>query len=1055
MQTPIRLLIGLLLAAPFELISQELLRYPSLSHDGQNISFSYEGDIWTVPAAGGPARRLTVHESYESHPQWSPDGQHIAFQGNRFGNNDIFVAHLDGQAPTRITWHSAEDIQPAWRGNDSLWFCTRRLFAQVEREWEIHLAPAQGGSSQRALDELGFQPASSPNGRYLAFEKGSSPANREPYRGPANRDIWLFDRQEKTFKQLTQTDAQDILPAWGDDNTLYFLSARTGRYNLYRLQLDKREPEGLTHFSDEGIRHFDISLDGKKAVLEKGNRIYLLDLEKGGIPAAVDIQVSADHRFDPLEFKTYTDGVSEFALSPDEKFVALILRGEIFLLPNDKEKKKTVSPASHPWRERSVQWLSDSSLLFLSDRTGNYELYLLEAESHPYRALKWNITRLTDTPEDENSLLLSPDKKKLALGKGRGVLQVWEIDKKGRLSGLVTLVDGWASPADLSWSTDSRWLAYSLEDLDFNEEVYIQAADGSAPAVNISLHPRSDSRPVWSPDGSKLGFLSIRNNGDADIWFVWLKKADWERQKSDWQEEEPRKEEDKDKKKEEVPLVEIDFDGIQRRLVQVSRLAGNEGNPVISKDGKTFYFTANQPDRSGLTGEPELYSARWDGTELKRIVEKTSLSRLAIDRDGKRIYFTKSGGSLGYLTLDGNKMESLTFEADLRIDRASERRQIFDEAWRSLRDGFYDPQFHGRDWNALRQRHEPLCLEASTAQDFRDMFNEMLGQLDASHMGLTGPSPESTQRETTGELGAELVPVLNGMRVGRVLPQTPASRETSVLSIGDIIRSVDGRPVDQYTDFYALLAGKDDQRTLLEVEDSRGKLREVVIRPVRSVSNALYEDWIESRKALTERYSGGRLGYIHIQGMNWPSFERFERELAASGYGKEGLVIDVRYNGGGWTTDVLLAVLSVRQHAYTIPRGAAADLEKEKTAFSKTYPYGERLPLTWWNKPSVAMCNESSYSNAEIFSHAYQTLELGPLVGQPTFGAVISTGSYGLIDGSAVRMPFRGWYNSRTGQNMENGPAVPDYPVQTVPGEKSQNEDAQLKKAIEVLLERL
>ena len=234
---------------------------------------------------------------------------------------------------------------------------------------------------------------------------------------------------------------------------------------------------------------------------------------------------------------------------------------------------------------------------------------------------------------------------------------------------------------------------------------------------------------------------------------------------------------------------------------------------------------------------------------------------------------------------------------------------------------------------------------------------------------------------------------------------------------------------------------------------ANGVQKEVIIRPTNSLRTQLYDAWVAERKALTEKYSNGKLGYLHIRGMNWPSFERFERELAASGYGKEGIVIDVRFNGGGWTTDMLMAVLNVRQHAYTVPRGAAKNLEKENQKFRETYPYGERLPLSSWTKPSIALCNQNSYSNAEIFSHAFKTLDIGTLVGTPTFGAVISTGGQGLQNGF-IRMPFRAWFVKASGKNMENdAPAVPDYLIKNAPGWKERGEDDQLKKAVEVLLQ--
>ena len=267
-----------------------------------------------------------------------------------------------------------------------------------------------------------------------------------------------------------------------------------------------------------------------------------------------------------------------------------------------------------------------------------------------------------------------------------------------------------------------------------------------------------------------------------------------------------------------------------------------------------------------------------------------------------------------------------------------------------------------------------------------------------------------------------------------------------------MIRSIDGKNISATNNFYSFLNGKTNERILLEVVDAAGVSREVIIRPTGSLRTALYNDWVKERKRLTEKYSNGRLGYIHIRGMNWSSFERFERELTASGLGKEGLVIDVRFNCGGWTTDMLMTVLSVRQHSYTVPRGAAKSLEKEHLNFTEKYPFGERLPLSSWTKPSIALCNENSYSNAEIFSHAYKQLGLGTLVGQPTFGAVISTGGAGLLDGSFVRMPFRAWYVKATKKNMEWGPAVPDIEVQNSADGKAKGEDEQLKKAVDVLL---
>ena len=407
------------------------------------------------------------------------------------------------------------------------------------------------------------------------------------------------------------------------------------------------------------------------------------------------------------------------------------------------------------------------------------------------------------------------------------------------------------------------------------------------------------------------------------------------------------------------------------------------------------------------------------------------------------------------IDIKGDKTEGLPYAAKQHIDYIAERTQIYEEAWRTIRDGFYDPKFHGKNWNALHDQYKTLCVNASTNEDFRDMFNYLLGELNSSHMAMSTPTQAETQRDATGMLGVELTPVKEGMRVSRVIPNSPADKESSKLLTGDIITVVNGVRFNETENFYASLNTSVDERTLLSVRGSDGKEREVVIRPVNSIRQLLYEEWVDNRKALVDKFSAGRLGYIHIQAMNMASFEVFERELQAAGYGKEGLVVDVRYNGGGSTTDYLMAVLNYKQHAYTIPRGASDNLERDKAKFREYYPVGERLIFSAWMKPSIALCNEGSYSNAEIFSHAYKTLGIGKLVGVATNGSVISTGGRPLLDGSFVRLPFRGWFTKATDKNQELGPAIPDITVYNSPDWIAKGTDNQLKTAVEELLKQL
>jgi Tol biopolymer transport system component/C-terminal processing protease CtpA/Prc len=1048
--------------------SDALLRYPDLSPDGKQVAFSYQGDIWTVPVEGGRAFRLTIHEGYESMPRFSPDGKQIAFNSDRFGNEDIFVMAAEGGFPQRLTYHTSNDILGGWTNDGRLIFSSRRDYAQAEWGAEFHTVSVQGGTPERFLDAIGYTPAVSADGRLVAYVQGYNNPERKRYRGSANREIFVFDTKTKTYTQITSFAGNDMHPQWAG-NTLFFISERDESYNLFRLTFEdgkpKGEPQQLTQLKDDGVRHFGLDAKGTKAVIEQGTKILILDLEtKKSEPIAVVL--TQDYRFDPVEAKTYSRGLQQYQLSPNGKYYAFTIRGEIFLSEAHKEKSQTVRLTQHAFYEREPTWLNDSTLLFISDReNGQNDIFLLRSadknQPHLFKTLKREILRLTHSDEDETNLSVSPNGKKIAFVRGRGTLVTADIDAKGKISNEKILLNGWATPSGLAWSPDSKWLAYSLEDLYFNEEIYIHAADNSQKPVNVSYHPKRDYNPVWSKDGSKLGFLSMRNNGDADVWFVWLRKKDWDKTKQDWLEydpeeakKEPKKDEKKDDKKENVEPIVIDFENLHHRLVQVTSLPAGESDLQISPDGETFYFVTNRQGRAGsYSADQDLYSIKWDGKERKNLTSNnTKPYAVSLSADGKYLYYAKDDGMLFRVESNGGTPENMPFAAHLTIDFEKEKEQIFGHVWKLLDQNFYDPEFHGQDWKKQAQKYKPWAMLASTERDFKDVINLMLGELNASHMGYYNTDRADRQKQKMGLIGAEVRPLKEGVEIVRVIPNSPADREESKLAKGDVILSVDGEKIEAKQNFYALFANKtEESKVVLEVKDAKGNLRQVILRPASSLRTELYEEWVAERKALTEKYSKGRLGYIHIEGMNWESFERFERELAASGEGKEGIVIDVRFNGGGWTTDYLMAVLTVKQHAYTIPRGATESFKNHKQ-FENYYPYGERLPFAAWVKPSITLCNEHSYSNAEIFVHAYKENKLGKVVGMPTFGAVISTGSASLIDGSLVRLPFRAWFVKSSGKNMENSGAEPDIILQNSPDGKAKGEDEQLKKAVEELL---
>lgn len=1058
-------LLVLFVAANFCVFSQQplLLRHPAVNTDGSLVAFSYQGDIWTVPSAGGRPTRLTVHEAYESNPVFSPDGKSIAFSGARYGNADIFTIPTEGGTPRRLTFHSAIDNVASWPKNDQVMFSTFREFRQIEGVPEIYSVNPRGGTEQRIMDVLGFEPIPSPNGRFIAFVRGqSNPVHREDYRGTGNRDIWIYDTKTKTYTKLPLFDTNDIMPRWMGNNTICFLSSNSGTYNLYKIALDDNgkpasRPQQLTNYKDEAIRHFGISADGSTMVFEKDMNFYLMKTAKGSAEK-INIQLSADDRYDPIEQKTFSTGAGDFTLSPTGKLMAYTIRGEVFLKEADKEKTRSINISNHPFRDMSPEWLNDSALLFISDRkNGNFDLYMVRSvdttEVNLLKTLKPNIVALTNTKEDESSPVVSNDGKKIAYVRGRGTLVVADISPDGKMKNEKILTEGWAAPGDMSWSPDNKWLAYSMSDLNANFEVFIQSVDSSSKPVNVTMHPRTDRKPFWSPDGSKLGFISARNNLNEDVWFVWLRKEDWEKVNEDWQDAASTAETTiKGNVKGGPKPIKIDFDGISERTVQVTNFPGDEGDFRISKDGQTFYYTASTSIAKGR----DVYSIRWDGKELKELTKgAANPSAIALDNEGKYVYFSKQNGTISRTDVKTSIVEALPYTSKLKINYTAEREQIYEEAWRTIRDEYYDPKMHGYDWSALHDKYHDRAVYASTQSDFRDIFNYLLGELNSSHMGFIAAERDQTQKDSTGLLGAELMPVKQGMKVIRIIPNAPASRTAGRLYNGDIIYAVNGDTVKEDDNFYSHLNGLVNERVVLSVRNANGQNREVVIRPSASLAKPLYNEWVINRRKLVDKYSHGRLGYIHIQAMDLPSFESVEREFASAGYGKDGLIIDVRYNGGGSTTDYLMSVLNYKQHAYTIPRGASDDLERDKKKFRDYYPVGERLVYAAWLKPSIAICNEGSYSNAEIFSHAYKQLGIGKLVGEPTNGSVISTSSQTLLDGSTVRTPTRGWFVKATDKEEELGPAVPDVIVENSITYNTTGDDEQLKVAAEELLKQL
>ncbi|MEO9571298.1 MAG: S41 family peptidase [Polaribacter sp.] len=1033
----------------FVLAQTSLIRTPNLSPNGNEVAFSYQGDIWVYNLNTKKSNRVTVHEAYESNPIWNTRGTQLAFSSNRKGANNVFTVAKIGGIPNQITYYPTGDTPYDWTKENNIIFTTNRVMKGPEWDKQTYHVNAKGGTPERTITALGEMATVSPNGNFIAYVKGACKVSREDYTGSAQRDIWIFNKKFNKYIQITDTNKNDHSPVWDAQGNLYYIGAESGRYNIYRQSISVNgtkngAPKKITSQTKNGVVSFSVSNDGTILYSTLFN-VYLL---KNGKANKLKINLASDYRFELEETETTTSDVSTFDISPNGKLAALEIKGEIFVKENNKDKKNTKNVSNHPFRDRNPQWISDKEVLFISDRDGHNEIYVSTSKDTLVgleRSLKIETKKLTKSKEDVYNLLVSPDHKKISYQVGRGNLMVADY-KKGKITNIVPFSEGWSAPSGVSWSPDSKYLAYSQQDLDFDSEIFIQSVDNPKEKLNVSMHPRSDRSPSWSSDGKMLSFASNRsgNRGgvDYDIWMIWLKKEDWEKTRSERENGDYYKlKSEKKSKNKKIVKVSIDKDKIYDRLVRLTRLPDDEFGGTFSPDNKYVYYSATNP----ATNSRSFYKVKLTGGSPKEIKGTSRISGFS-EINGK-FYFT-SRGRLNELNPKTDRVTSMSHSAKYTTDFSAVNAQMYEEGTRVLTMGFYDPNFHGYDWSGLVKKYQPLALKASTAQDYSFVFNTLLGQLNASHMGYRAGAPERTNSDQIGLLGLEVKNTSKGAEVVYVLENSVADKSNVSIKKGEVIAQVNNTKITKNTNFYSALKNTSGDEILLTL--SNGK--EIIVRTSGSLRTLQYQAWVNSRKKLVEKFSKGKLGYIHIQSMNEPSFESFERELKASGYGKEGIVIDVRYNGGGWTTDRLMAVLNVYQHAYTVPRGAAKNLQKENKKFTKHYPFNERAILSVNTKPTIALCNENSYSNAEIFSHAYKNFGLGKLVGQPTFGAVISTGGYGLTNGY-VRMPFRAWYTAKTGENMENeAPAVPDYLIKNTPGWGDRGEDDQLKKAVEVLL---
>jgi tricorn protease len=997
-------------------------RHPALSPDGLKLAFSYHGDIWTVASEGGTATRITIHEAHDQLPSWSPDGRWIAFSGKREGNYDIWIIPNIGGMPRQLTMHSADDLVSGWSpdGKEVLFTSSR----ETTRTSSLYAVSVATGKSRLVVtDDIRLDHATfTPDGRYVVTTRGGLWA-RKGYRGSFNSSLIRYPAQGGVGEWLVKEAENERWPQlMPDGSSFFYVSDKTGTANLWRRGFPNGRAVQVTQFKDGNLFYPTLSRNGARIAFEHDFGIWTM-ATRGGEPKEVKIYAPTDDRTNNVKRQTFTTGVQEALLSPNGQQIAFVVHGELFVQP--AAGGDTTRLTTTPQREEDIAWSPDSKrIVFASDRDGDQDIYMVDVQTKQTKKL------VSTAGVAENSPRFSPNGKSLAFLRGFNGTELSIMAAEGGEAR--TLVRD-PSVDTYTWSPDSKWIAYGRSKSHSAGrigDVFIVSAAGGK-ATNVTRYPLVNFSPEWSQDGKKLYFLSDRAGGNQ-VWSVSL-----EEEKTD-DEAEPRPAPPGARQPAEV---KVDFTDIHKRARQMTRGDKDVTSYAVSPDGRTILFTTT------LNGRPDLWRTTADGGQATRLTQTGEAGQgLHFAPDGTRVVYRSLGNIRSMaLNVPAPAPGPVPVSVRMDIDTRAEMTQLFDEAWRKMRDAFYDEKMHGADWNKVRQVYRPVVADIAVKEDFIALFTLALGELNASHVGIGNPPGEGGSGPSTASLGVALDDSYAGpgVKVKSVMPKGPADKEPSKLTPGDIVLQVDGEPVTGNEQFFSLMADRAGKRidVVVNKEPKEAGAKTLKMRPITGVAyKALeYDRWTKEREQAVEKLSGGRLGYLHLSAMGPAQLEQFKRAAFSDLQEKDGLVLDLRFNGGGSIADEIFAVLNNRVFGYRTMRG---DPERMPS------------PMPAFNKPVIVLINENSGSNAEVFPWGFKALKLGKVVGVPTLGGVIGTGGTSLIDGTNLRIPAVGSY-TLDGKNMENNGTPPDVYVEHTPEDIARGYDRQLERAVQELMRDL
>ncbi len=1059
------------------------LRNAAISPDGQTIAFCYQGDIWRVPTAGGDAVPLTTNEAYDHTPVWSHDGKQIAFTSTRYGSNDVFVMASTGGAPTRLSFHGNGETATDFSADNSqvIFYGTRQDDVKNQQFpvgglGELYTVPVKGGRplqvSTIAMEKAKYDPA----GTLIAYHdrKGYEDSWRKHHTSSVTRDIWTFNPKTKEYKQLTTFAGEDRNPVWTKDgNSIYYLSEEKGSFNIHRMPAAGGASTQVSHFTDHPVRYLSMSDGGVLCFSYRGELYTMTD---GGEPKKVAIRINTDGRYN-AEKIINVNNANEYEVSSNGKEIAFIHRGEVFVTSVAEGTTRRVT--NTPEQERNVSFSPDGrTLLYASERGESWDLYTTtitrKEEKYFFNATVLKEEPLLTTPAEEFQCAYSPDGKEVAYLEERTTLKVLNLASKqtrvvvpGNKNYSYSDGDQW-----YEWSPDSKWFVVNfLHDKQWIGQVGLVSAEGGKEITDLTKSGYGGYMPRWAMDGKAIVFFSDRDGmknhaswgGQADAYAIFLtqeafdkfkmtkeeaalakededKKKDGDDKKEADDKDKKKKEEDKKKKEEEekdkkVEPIKIELAGIDDRKVRLTPNSSDLSGAVLSKDGEKLFYLARFEKGYDLW----QFEIRTHETKILNKMGEGGAGGLTMDKDGKNLFYMANNGINRY-DLEKNENKSVGMNGEMLLNETAERAYIFEHIWRQVKKKFYRVDMQGVDWDKYKAEYVRYLPFINNNYDMAELCSEMLGELNASHTG-SGFRPNMPNGDETASLGLfyanEPGP---GLRITEVMDRSPVIKQGTKIKAGHVIEKIDGIEISADMDWAKLFNRKGNKPMLLSMFDPKTNTRwDETVKPLPEGADGelLYHRWVEKCRHLVDSLSGGKLGYVHVEGMDDHSYRTVYEEALGRYNGKDGLIVDTRFNGGGWLHDDLATFLSGKVYIREEPRGQ--DLGSE--------------PQFKWRKPSCVVMSESNYSDAHMFPFTYKELGIGKLVGMPVPGTGTAVWWEGLQNDMWFGIPMVGMVDNR-GKYLENQQLEPDVKQTLEPGLVSQGRDQQLEAAVKLLLGR-